>query len=266
MKIKSKPFFKSFLLSFVIFALVAAIIVASLYNEAISISPADEETTVLVGLTDQGRILALTVINFDPERSTVSFLPIPDKTYIDNDSSEVQSLFENGDPSAMIDRIELAIGTRINRHMLFSVDAVADLTDALGGLDYHVSYKFLYDGMYHSGTCQMDGDLFKAMMRYDGYNKKEVSMSDIGYKYLTGFMSAYASPKSITKLKQALSSDKILGNVNTDLVTKEIEEYCVLLTNYPSLSHKQINLIGESFAMSSSTCFKAEKSDKNIFK
>ena len=65
MKFNKKIFYKTFLLAFLTFGVLSAIILTSLYIDANAIDPLNEETTVLLGITNNDKVLSLCVVNFD---------------------------------------------------------------------------------------------------------------------------------------------------------------------------------------------------------
>ena len=107
MKIKANLYLKSFVLAFVIFALISAVIIASLYIDVISIEPNTKETTVLLGITDKDNLVSLMVLNFKPQEKKVTYVPIPDNTFTE-DKDTVQESF-NGNFSSIESDIQTLI-------------------------------------------------------------------------------------------------------------------------------------------------------------
>lgn len=271
MKIRFNLFLKSFLLSFVAFALVACIIIASLYITAVSIEPEEDETTVLLGIYGQGKILSLTVINFDPSTSTVSFLPIPDNTLL-RSNVLLQTTYPNQEISVAINGIEGIIGTRINRYLMLSVDALAHIVNELGEFSCLIPHnlKFNYNGIHYSGPeLNMNGDLAGAMFTYGGYDMKKVSISEIGLSFLYSFLSKFANSAYTYEMGELLTSKQTLKLIDTDLSDKEMLAYCSLLSRYSSYDTKELKLSGTVHDEASSSVYFSPdtyNSDKNIFK
>lgn len=269
MKIKFNLFLKSFLLSFAAFALVACIILASLYINAVSIEPEKEETTVLLGIADKEKLLSLTVINFDPSSTKISFLPIPDNTLLESNTL-LQATYPTASVDTALESIELIIGAEIDRYAILSVDALAYAVNEMGGFEYLIPNKFVYNGKLYSGPERnMNGDLARAMFTYKGYDMKKVSISDMGLSFLYSFLSKFANSSYTYKMGEVLTSDTMLRLIDTDLSDKELLAYCSLLSRYSSYSINEIKLMGTYHDEASSSIYFTPNnynSDKNIFK
>lgn len=266
MKIKLNLFFRSFFLSFVIFALVSGIIMTKLYIDVVAIDPANKESNVLIGVTNGDKLISLAVINLNPEGNCISFLPIPDNTLISN-GKVLQSLYENNGISNIKNAIEGLIGTTIDRYILFSTRAISALTDSVGIVNCYIYNPFLYNGTYYSGQRSMNGELAEAMFTYDGYDMTKVSLSEIGRSYMEGFLSDHAKPQTVSGIASTVNSESFRKLIDTDLSGKEVLAYCDFLAKYELFSHKFIELPGYSTTTSSSIYFTPDNtnSTQNIF-
>lgn len=267
MKFHSKVFYKSFFISMAVFAIIATIIVASFYSEAIAIEPTQRESNVLMGISHGGKIISLLVLNCNPKSNTIAFLPIPDNTLL-SDGDVLQNQYSPTRIKNMVNSVEELIGARINRYIIFSTDALAAITNSVGKFDYLIPYKFIYNNYEHSGPSYMDGELSKAMFTYTGYDMTKVSISEIGNSYLHSFLSKHATPNGSLKLAEAINSKDVRKLMQTNISQDEMDEYCKFLSNYSSLTHKPVELDGNTHLTSSKLYFTPTtfKSDKNIFK
>lgn len=267
MKIKSNLYFKSFFLSFIVFALLAGIILTSLYMDKNAISPLTKETNVLMGISHNDEIVSLTVLNFDPESETISFVPVPDNTLL-NDNKVLQSLYSTNDVGPMISSIEGLIGAKIDRYIIFSPDAVEYLTNEIGKFEYVIPYEFIYNEFPRKGTCIMNGELAKAMFTYSEYDMTKVSFADMADSFLQSFLSKHANVSNTNKLINTLISHKVIAELNTNLSEDEIIDYCKFLAKYSSLTHRSLKIEGKTHATSSRIYFTPDtlNSEKNIFK
>ena len=266
MKIKFNLFSKSFLLSFLTFGLIAAVIITSLYLDANAIDPKNEETNILLGITDENGILSICVINFNPSSNAISFLSVPDNVWMEN-GTVLQNLYKTYDISNFKNSLEALIGAKINRYLLLSVDSVAEINDKMGAFDYQVQYPFSYDNEIQTGFLHMNGDMTKSMFYYD-YDLSKVSVSKIAFTYFNTFLATYAKPSHIQKLSDYLSSQSFIAKSHTNLTKNEIKTYCEIFSQYGSFNHKTVELNGTYNQASSSIYFIPDntKSDKNIFK
>ena len=156
MKIKSNLFLKSFILAFVIFSLISGVIIASLYIDMISIEPNTKESTILIGLTNQDRLVSLMVMNFIPQENRMYYVSIPDNTFTE-DKDTVQESYKGSYESIKND-IENLIGTEIDRYFLMPIDALAKLTDEVGNFYFLIKTNFsdaLVQAVYNHLACSV---------------------------------------------------------------------------------------------------------------
>lgn len=267
MKLKLKLFFKSFLLSFVVFALLSGIIIGSMYMDLNSVEPSAKESTVLMGLTHQDKVICLTVVNMNPEKKSITFLPMPDNTLLDNNDL-LQDLYNSNKTDSIVNAIERLIGTKINRHIFFSADAVSTLVNNVGTFKFLIPSPFKYNGSIHGGTCNMNGELAKAMFTYTDYDKKEFSYSEMGKSFLINFLSEQVNSKNASKITNTLADRSFTSSMITNISASEMNEYINYLCDYSSLSHKFVELKGTYQTTSKSKYFMPNEisSNKNIFK
>lgn len=267
MKIKMQLFLKSFLLSFLLFAIISSIIIASTYIEKVSLKPLEKESTILIGILHEDEVISLSVLNFNPEKREIAFLPIPDNTLISNNTI-LQDFYTPNNVNNVIGKIENLIGTNIDRYILFSADAVRELTNNVGKVNYYIPYKFMHEGTEFSGQANLSGDTAYSMFTYTGYNYKEASISNMASSFLQSFLSNHANESNISKIKSALTSSTVTKLTKTNLNEEEINAYCDYLSNYSSLSHRFLELKGTIQTTSKSRYFTPNEllATKNIFK
>ena len=267
MRIKNNLFSKSFLFSFVAFALLATVIITSLYLDETAVDPKNKESNILIGLSEDNNILSLCVVHLDPKSNSIDFLPIPDNVWIEN-GVVLQKLYEKRNINNLENAIESIIGAKIDRYLVFTVDTIAELNNEMGVFDYQVQYPFVYKNETKAGYLHIDGNLTKAMFRYQGYDFLNASLSKIGYSYMNTFLSIYTKHNHIQKLTDIISSNSFLKKAHTNLKKNEMKEYCNILSQYSTLSQRTLELSGTYNQASSSTYFIPDnpKSEKNIFK
>lgn len=267
MKIQSKVFYKSFFISLLIFALVAGIIISSLYMDSVAVEPTKRESNILLGLSHSGKLISLMVMNCNPQNNSISFLPIPDNTILEN-GEILQDQYSTVRINKLRVAVEGLIGTRINRFIIFSTEALSSITNEVGKFEYLIPYKFVYENYEHSGPSYMNGELSLAMFTYSGYDMTKVSISEIASSYLYSFLLKHANPTSATKISDAINSADIKKMIQTNMSDNEVIQYCNFLANYSNLSQKNIGIEGTSHLTSSKLYFTPNRYnlDKNIFK
>ena len=244
MKIKRKLFCKSFLLAFLVLSVLSAIIITSLYLNKNAIDPLHKESTILVGITDDNRVLSLCIIKFNPQNKTVTYLPIPDNVWTEN-GTVLQNQYNDRNISYLKSSIEELISTKINRYIMFSVDNLSEINNQMGYFTMNAQYSFEHKGELKAGTLHMDGELVSSMFLYSKYDMTKVSMSNIGFAYLKSFLATYGRPTYIEKLSDIISKRSFLRNTHTNISKKEMKAYCELLSQYTQMTVKTVELSGK---------------------
>lgn len=267
MKITSKVFFRSFLLSFAIFAIVAGIIIASLYTDKISIDPTKEESNVLVGISHNGDIISVAVLSCDPKNNIITFLTIPDNTIL-SDGSVLQEHYVGSTQPGFKTHIEKMIGAKIDRYLILSVEAISQITNEIGRFEYLIPYKFTYNDIEHSGQSYMNGELAFAMFTYNGYDKTKVSLANIGDSYLRSFLTKHGNPATADKIAASISNNALKKEINTNISSDELVKYCDFIARYSTMLHSTVTLEGEYHTTNENIYFYPSNlnSDHNIFK
>ena len=267
MKFRMDSFSKSFLISLVAFALIAAIVIAYMYMDRVAVDPTKRESNLLIGLTHNGKLLSISMLNCDPKNNEITYLAIPDNTML-SDGRILQDLYGWMNTREMISSIEDITGARVNRYIFFSTDAVYSITNDVGKFEYLIRFPFKHNDIEHSGNTYMNGELSKAMFTYGGYDMTNVSLSIIGESFLQNFLSKHANNSSIDKLTDAIVAEKSSLHLNTNLSNDEIVEYCSFFANFSTLNQSTVSIDGEIRYTSTNKFFYPtnNKSDKNIFK
>ena len=144
MKIKWKFFYKSFLLAFLTFAIISSIIITNLYLDANAVDPLHKESTVLLGITENDKLISLCVININPQNNSFSFLPIPENVWIEN-GQVLQNQYNKKDISEFNTSIRNLIGTKINRYIFITTNDLNEIFSNMGESPIKLTYKAFFD-------------------------------------------------------------------------------------------------------------------------
>ena len=267
MKVNSDFFFKSFIISLIIFALIAAIIIVNLYVNNVAIEPQKRASNILIGITHNGDLLSMTLVHCDPKDNSVTLLQIPDNTII-SDGTVLQNLYQSHKPLELIKFIQDMTGARVNRYIFFSTDTLSSLIDSTGNFQYLVRYPFVHSGNEYSGNIYMTGEIAKAMFTYPKYDMTKVSLSAIGESFLHNVLSSYSNLNDMQKFDNEIKSIFTRYRVNTNLSDSELTGYCEFFSKFSSLEQLSVAIDGEYLATSSNLYFVPtnNKVSKNIFK
>lgn len=268
MKIKYKLLLRSFFLSFAAFAAIAAIIITKAYMNKLAFEPLDKGSTVLIGvLNESDEVISLALLNTDPSSGRLTFCRIEDNTVI-SDGVLLQNMYDKSDCRQLLHTVKQLVGTRVDRYIMLSCDAVAALTDAVSELDHLVPYRFEYGGESYSGNCIMNGELARAMLTYSGYDSKNVSMAEIGCSYLKSYLARCSELTGAEALLSTAEELVSLAEIETNMSSAEIADYCSALVQYPATSYRNVTISGYKQATSSNIFFIPDSltSRVNIFK
>lgn len=264
MKTRSDIFFKSFFISLIVFSLIAALIISSMYIERAFVDPTKRESNIVIGITLDDDLLCLCVLNCNPKSKEVTYLPIPDNLILE-DGRILQKSYNKKMPRSLLSTINDLSGAYINKYLFISIDGVTAINDKLGGFEFLIRYPFEYNGETQSGNTYMTGEMAKSMFSYNGYDMTKVSLSDMGLAYLTSLLSSFADSNS---LFVSLSDTYISSCINTDITEAEMLEYSKFFSKYGDMSHRFLELEGDKRPTSSNLYFIPQnyKTNKKIFK
>lgn len=267
MKKSLKLFFKSFVLSTLIFSIVSVIAICAAYSVAISVDPQNKESNILfAAVNERNEIISLAVVNVDPENRSISFVSVPDNTLV-GESAVLQGLYKTDGIAHLEKKLENLLCISISRYLIFTPEKIKEITDDMGDFEYSISYPFLYENKELAGTVLINGSVASEMFSYENYDLKNVSLAEIGMSFFQSFLSKYANETDKERLVQAILKGDFCGTSFTNLSEKEITEYAEVFAKYPSMAHKNIAIDGEYNITSARIYFVPNKtqSNKNIF-
>ena len=204
----------SLILSGVIFTGSSTVGVASLKFK--EVKEKDEYTFLVCGLDNAAQNTdAIIVFNYNVKRNTATFIQIPRDTYVNSPNgikkinsiypTEVSSGASPGDAMLKLsDFISEMLGVRIDGHISFTIDALARLIDAIGGVDLELPQDISFkdpDGNNPSslsaGVYHLSGKDAVRFIRYrNGYELGDLGRVDAQKFFLKAF---------VTKLKGSLN-------------------------------------------------------------
>jgi putative uncharacterized protein lytR len=139
-----------------------------------------ERLNVLVLGMEHTRTDTIMVATFDPVSKTLNIISIPRDTYVDrseypdyypyNTYKKINALYElpttEGGVERLASKVSEILGIPIHDYIMVSYDAVADITDAVGGVDVEIKHPMYYDDPWSDpplhvnfsvGTAHLDG-------------------------------------------------------------------------------------------------------------
>lgn len=238
----------------------------------------DEETlkdlepiqVLLMGVsTDNGGKLTDTIIiaTYDPKNQSASLLSIPRDTFVGKNpktgtgSDKINSLYQKG-PEATLEKVNELTGLDIKYYMVIENQALIELVDVIGGVEFYVPINMNYDDTSQDlhihlseGLQVLDGDKAEQLLRFRKNNDYTTYPAEYGgddygrMRTQREFMIATAKQtiqaKNILKIKDII--DIVYEYVETNLSISTIKDYVPYAINIDIDSIQSVVLPGGSY-------------------
>ena len=190
-------------------------------------------TFLLVGRDDGGGGNTDTIMVgcFDTQQGTLDVLSIFRDTLVDVpwEIKKINSVYNRNGIEGLLDEVKDLIGYKPDYYFVVELDAVEELVDAIGGVDYDVPYNMDYEDFtqdlyihFQKGQQHLDGEDAVRLLRWRKNNMGEsLSVGDIGrVEVQQSFLKAVASQMvrlgNLPKLRQIASivDKNLTSNLN----------------------------------------------------
>ncbi len=221
-----------------------------------AVKSADDAINVLLLGTDReaGLCDVIMLVNLNFTDGAATALQIPRDTYAEYTDRSYKKL--NGAYSALggaaatADFLEKAMGIEINHYACIGLDTMADIVDAVGGVDLELpcdmSYRDPSQGLYidlKKGAAHLDGSLAEQFVRFrSGYIEGDLGRLDAQKLFMAAFIGKIAaelSPTLCVKLAAAIDG------IETDLSVSSIIELGLRAVGIDKASIALLTLPGE---------------------
>ena len=238
----------------------------------------DEETlkdlkpiqVLLMGVsTDNGGKLTDTIIvaTYDPKEQKASLLSIPRDTYIGKNpltgtgSEKINFLYKKG-PEKTREKVNELTGLDIQYYMVIENQALIELVDVIGGVDFNVPIDMNYDDKsqdlhihLQKGMQRIDGNKAEQLLRFRKNNNgttypEEYGGNDYGRmrtqrEFMIETAKQTIKAKNILKIKDII--DIIYEYVETNLSIATIKDYVPYAINIDINTIQSVVLPGGSY-------------------
>lgn len=238
----------------------------------------DEETLknldtiqiLLMGVsTDNGGKLTDTIIiaSYDPKNQKASLLSIPRDTFIGKNpksgtgSDKINALYQKG-PEKALEKVNELTGLDIKYYMVIENQALIELVDVIGGVEFYVPIDMNYDDTSQDlhihlkeGLQKLDGDKAEQLLRFRKNNNyttypEEYGGDDYGRmrtqrEFMIETAKQTISAKNILKIKDII--DIIYEYVDTNLSISIIKDYVPYAVNIDISTIQSVVLPGASY-------------------
>ena len=238
----------------------------------------DEETlknlepiqVLLMGVsTDNGGKLTDTIIigTYDPKNQSASLLSIPRDTFIGKNaqsgtgSDKINSLYQRG-PEKALEKVNELTGLDIEYYMVIDNQALIELVDVIGGVDFYVPIDMDYDDTSQDlfihlkqGMQTLDGDKAEQLLRFRKNNDYTTYPAEYGgddygrmrtqREFMIETAKQTVKAKNILKIKDII--DIVYEYVETNLSIATIKDYAPYAINIDIDSIQSVVLPGGSY-------------------
>lgn len=218
-------------------------------GDAVTVDPGERISdyfTFLVCATDidETRTDNMMVVGFDTKNHKVNVLNIPRDVMCDNNrtgaSRKINAAYgTHQDIDNTLKEVKKVIGFTPDKYIVVNFDGIAQIVDAIGGIDYNVPFKMIYNDpvqdlniYFEPGLQHMNGEQVVEFLRwrhndpgytylqtegYDGGDESRIKKQQEFLKYLA---EQILKPENILKAKPI--AEAVFNNVRTDLTLGEI--------------------------------------------
>lgn len=218
-------------------------------GDAVSVDPGQRISdyfTFLVCATDidETRTDNMMVVGFDTKNHKVNVLNIPRDVMCNNNrtgaSRKINAAYgSHQDIENTMKEVKKVVGFTPDKYIVVNFDGIAEIVDAIGGIDYNVPFKMIYNDpvqdlyiYFEPGMQHMNGEQVVEFLRwrhndpgythlqtegYDGGDESRIQKQQEFLKYLA---EQILKPENILKAKPI--AEAVFNNVRTDLTLGEI--------------------------------------------
>ena len=194
--------------------------------------------TLFVGATDEDgtRTDSMMVLVFDTENHKANIINIPRDSLVKTDrrgaGRKINAAYGQG-IDTMLDEVSTVIGFRPDKYIVANFQGIAEIVDAIGGVEYDVPFDMNYHDAsqdlsieFKAGKQHLDGEQVVEYLRWrhnddgTGYEDGDIGRVTKLQDFLTTVGSAVLSPTNVFKIPTIASA--VYDNVETDLTTSQI--------------------------------------------
>ena len=195
---------------------------------------------------------SIMVASYNPQTQQASMLSIPRDTYVgrkDKNSAtpnylasyKMNSVYRNGtNIPETITRVEELVGIKIHNYVLVDTDAIVQIVDAIGGVNFNVPIDMNYDDTNQNlhihlkaGEQLIDGAKAEQLLRFrhnqdwtsypEEYGDNDLGRMRTQREFIQATLKQLIRFENVTKVLNLL--DIVFNNVKTDLTLETIKYY-----------------------------------------
>lgn len=223
------------------------------------------------------------VCSYDPKTQEASMLSIPRDTFIGDSqrnattSDKINSLYNSGkDPEKTLEAVNKLTGLNIENYVLIDTEALVELVDIIGGVEFDVPIDMKYDDYSQDlhvdlkqGWQKLNGDQVEQLVRF----RHNANGSTYSYEYGIEDFGRMRTQReviiAIAKQTIQLKNVKEIGNiidiaekyVDTNMNFKSLKDYIPYAININTDNIKAEQLPGEAKYINGISFFLADEEE-----
>ena len=239
----------------------------------------DEETlkkldpiqVLLMGMsTDNGAKLTDTIIvaTYNPKNQTASLLSIPRDTFVGKNPTagtgydKINSVYQNKGAEGVLEKVNNLTGLEIPYYMLIDNQALIELVDVIGGVEFNVPIDMNYDDTSQNlhihlkaGLQKIDGDKAEQLLRFrknnngttypESYGGNDYGRMRTQREFMIETAKQTLQAKNILKIKDII--DIVYEYVDTNLSIEIIKDYVPYAINIDINTIQSVVIPGASY-------------------
>ena len=185
--------------------------------------------------------------SYDPKQQKASLLSIPRDTYVGKNkekasaSYKINAVYRNGENiEGMVKAVEDITNIEIDNYFVIDTEALIQLVDAIGGVNFNVPIDMKYDDVTQdlhinlkAGMQKLNGQQAEWLVRFrhnnDGtsypleYGDNDIGRMKTQREFIIETLKQTLKPENIFKLNQIV--DIAFKNINTNMTFDTIKDY-----------------------------------------
>ena len=187
------------------------------------------------------------VCSYNPKSQKASILSIPRDTYVGKNKAnasanyKINSVYQNGkNVDGMVKSIENVTGLEIDNYLIVDTDALVQLVDAIGGVNFNVPIDMIYDDPTQdlhinlkAGMQKLTGEQAEWLVRFRHNNDGSTYSSEYGdndmgrmrtqREFITELMKQTLKPENIFKISKI--AEIAFSNITTNMSFSTVKDY-----------------------------------------
>ena len=215
------------------------------------------------------------------ETGKVSYISVPRDTYVTNPyciGHKINAIYRKQDMEPLIKQVEKMLDVNIDYYLLVDAEIVANMVDAIGGVEFNVPIDMKYDDGSQDlhidlkkGIQVLDGDKAEQVIRFrknnngTGYRLGDIDRVKVQQDFIKAFIKQAIKPENILKADKIINT--VLGDTDTNITIREALSYVTDLSKLDLNNIYSTTAIGTTPYIDNISYFKMnEKATQNLIK